>query len=464
MQFPYTKILSFLIYLLLVLSFLNAPIETTSPKSVTLICVQKDGKFGFVDDKGKAIIPCEFDNRSSFSEGWVALQKGKNWAYYDGNGKKVLDLKKRFTYCGQFHDGMALVSTLPTKKAPYISRAMQKNICGELQFINTRGEVLFKIKNKWNLNCYSHHRNGFSDGLLKIVKEKDPKTGALNFGYLDKEGILKIPFNFRTESNAKSNFREGLAVVGKRTYLQNVKKPIIKYGFINKKGDWQIPPIYRHVHPFNKGAAFVSGNLLNQYHVINKEGNRIFPPDVESFPRKMRDSLIAVSKVKRTERNSEIMGTRRWAIAKTDGTMITDFKFANLDPGKTATDLWRVSLPEDNKSIGYVNDQGEMVIPYQYSRGSSIFENGLAVVRMKEKKNGLAVVRMKEKKNVYGVINTKGEWIMPPDANARYQNIGCGVITNNTIKELNFYNKTGETINFEGYVVSGVYQQVFLNN
>ncbi len=28
-----------------------------------------------------------------------------------------------------------------------------------------------------------------------------------------------------------------------------------KWGYIDKKGDWIIEPIYDHVHPFNEGAS-----------------------------------------------------------------------------------------------------------------------------------------------------------------------------------------------------------------
>jgi hypothetical protein len=222
---------------------------------------------------------------------------------------------------------------------------------------------------------------------------------------------------------------------------------VIKYGFINKDGNWQIPPIYTMVYPFKHGVAMVKDTMPNSNlpaFLIDKEGNRIFPLDVETYPRKMRDSLIAVSKVERSEKGSEISGTRRHAIAKVDGTMITDFIFGDLDPGTASEDLWRASPPEDNKTIGYVNDKGEVVIPYQFSRGSLPFYNGLAIVRVKEGNHAQAV------------INTKGEFVMPPDSTANFQITG-GIILNN-VANGGKYNKNGQPINLESYTVRGPYQ------
>jgi hypothetical protein len=66
-------------------------------------------------------------------------------------------------------------------------------------------------------------RNGFSDGWLRIPKERNPSTFEIPFGYLDKTGQLKLPIKFRAESNASADFSEGLADLGKRTYLPNEK-------------------------------------------------------------------------------------------------------------------------------------------------------------------------------------------------------------------------------------------------
>ena len=423
---------------------------STSKTIVSLICVEKDGKYGFIDEMGSEVIPCKFDHPGTFSEGWVALKKGRSWCYYDANGSKVLDLKSRFTYCGKFSDGAAMVSTLPTKKAHFNSKTYWKNMSKELQYINRKGEVLFKIDNQWDISAESMRRYGFSDGLLHVRKEKDPISHAILFGFLDKRGQLVIPFKFRAVSNASETFSDGLADVGVREYLPNGEKPTIKYGYINKKGDWQIPPIYRIVQPFNSGAAFVGDTLPNQYCLIDKQGARIFPPQVESFPRKMKDSLVAVSIVQRSPRKSEIMGTRRWAIAKTDGTLITDFKFSSLDPGITSDDPWRASLPDDAKTIGYVNDAGKVVIPYQFAVSSRIFDHGLAIVKVKEENYP------------QGVINTKGKFVLPPTPNANYQIIG--LVTNNAITSSNYYNKDGRPVPLEGYMIRGSYQHLTISS
>lgn len=426
----------------------SAQSNSIQRESVSLVCVQKGEKYGFVDDLGVEIIPCEFDHPSTFSDEWVALKKGDNWAYYDANGNKILALKNRFTYCGDFHEGVAFVSSISSKGAVYPTKAYWKNISRELQYINKKGEVLFKIKNEWEYGYPSIDKEGFFDGWLKITMKPDPVKFERLISYLDKTGKLHLPFNFRDESNATETFSEGLADVGLRTYLPGEKKPVIKYGYINKDGNWQIPPIYTMVYPFKYGAAMVNDQMPNSNQpafLIDTLGNRIFPLDVETFPLKIRDNLIAVSKAERSvETGYEIMGTRRYALAKLNGTMITDFIFGALTPGETSQDLWNASLPEDPNSIGYVNDQGEVVIPYQFGWQSSIFRNGLAIVKIKNDKSSQAV------------INIKGEYVIPPKPEANFQIMG-GIILDNT-KDGKKYNRNGQTIPLEGYTLRGPYQ------
>ncbi|MDR3581344.1 MAG: WG repeat-containing protein [Oryzomonas sp.] len=47
-------------------------------------------KAGFIDDKGKFIIKPQFDDASQFSEGFAAVNVGKNRGYIDKNGIMVI--------------------------------------------------------------------------------------------------------------------------------------------------------------------------------------------------------------------------------------------------------------------------------------------------------------------------------------------------------------------------------------
>ena len=435
--------------------FMHSQKEALNKGYTSLLCVKKDGKFGFVNEIGKEVIQCKFDQPSVFSEGWAALKKGKNWSYYNAHGRKVLDLKKRYTYCGPFHDGAAFVTTVPTKDMLHNYAAFYEDLCQEIQFINTKGEVIFKVEDKWGINCSQIVRIGFSDGLLKVINEKsDPKM----IGYLDKSGQLKIPFKSLHQSMITDAFSDGLLVSGEKEYNKS-KKAEIKYGYIDQLGQWQIPPIYTKALPFNHGVAVVweeNPKRENSYktYLIDKEGKSVFPSDIRTSERLVRDSLLAVYRPKLNEDGVEVFGSygknRRYAIAKVDGSMVTDFIFAQLQPGKTSQDLWEAGLPE-NEAYGFVDDEGTVIIPYQFPSVWNSFEDGLAVVRVADKGKATAV------------INTKGEMVLPPDSIENYQ-ISGEVICPNDRGGFSYFNRFGEAINLKEYEHFGIYQHLSLPN
>ncbi|EAL5902254.1 TPA: WG repeat-containing protein [Campylobacter lari] len=72
------------------------------------ICkTRTNGKYGFMDDKGKVIIsPC-FDAVYDFSEGLALVELNNKYGYINKNGEIVIDLKFELAY--PFHKGYAKV-------------------------------------------------------------------------------------------------------------------------------------------------------------------------------------------------------------------------------------------------------------------------------------------------------------------------------------------------------------------
>lgn len=422
----------------------------------SLLCVKKNGKFGFVNEYGKEVIPCQFDFPSFFKEGLVSLKKGKNWAYYNARGEKVLDMKNRFTYCGEFHDGAAFVSSARLKKGilpNYV--AFYEDLCPTLQFINKQGELLFKTGKKWDFDCYPIPKQGYSSGMLKLKKKTED---GQRIGFIDKRGELKIPFEDYPRGVSTSDFKEGLSVRKETTVIS---KGVFstKMGYINQTGDWELPPIYRKVHPFNQGVAVVWESIPNEklaykHYLIDKSGKRVFPSGVETNNRRLRDTLVAVYKTRRNDKGREVFGSygqyRRYALAHIDGRMITDFKFAVLEAGETPNSLWTAALP-DSEDIGFIDDTGAVVIPYQYRRCKQDFQNGLAVVTLKDKE-GMAV------------INSNGDIVLPLAGKTNYHLQGNGGVIFVTDEDGNnsFYNKDGQVINLDGYEPYGLFHLLSL--
>lgn len=79
-----------------------------------------DGKYGFINEKGKEVVRADFDDAGDFREG-LALVKRKGESYYIDNKGNVAIGKSPFVrYLGSFGDGVALVRDENTNKYGFI--------------------------------------------------------------------------------------------------------------------------------------------------------------------------------------------------------------------------------------------------------------------------------------------------------------------------------------------------------
>ncbi len=114
--------------------------------------VQKDGKWGFVDETGQCVIPCQYDEVGDFSEGLAAVKdadhngKGEQWAYIDTKGEIRIDFypyeatEGRRVLAGEFHDGMAFVSR------------------GLYCIMDTKGEMIFSGDSRFFISVTEYNK------------------------------------------------------------------------------------------------------------------------------------------------------------------------------------------------------------------------------------------------------------------------------------------------------------------
>jgi hypothetical protein len=228
------------------------------------IMVLKNGKYGFIDDKGKIIIKPEYEkphpehnylnedggflnfNYKCFSEGLAVLKKKKLYGYVDKSGKTIIPFK--FDRAFGFSGGLAWVSV--------------KNKWG---MINTKGEIVIDCIYE-NPNYLSSKElealDGFHEELINVRKNN-------KYGFIDKSGKTVIPFNY----DEAYPFHKGIAPV----------KLNDKWGFVNKKGELVIPAIYDYVNNVGNNYHFPFENnfemaqLDDKWVAIDTKGKQILP-------------------------------------------------------------------------------------------------------------------------------------------------------------------------------------------
>ncbi|UZR93497.1 WG repeat-containing protein [Chondrinema litorale] len=72
-----------------------------------LTLVEKNGFYGFIDDKSKIVITLTFDDAQPFSEGLAAVKQGEKWGYINKKGNFVIE--PTYDIATSFNEGLAAV-------------------------------------------------------------------------------------------------------------------------------------------------------------------------------------------------------------------------------------------------------------------------------------------------------------------------------------------------------------------
>lgn len=205
-----------------------------------------NGKWGFVDENNKVVIPAIYEEVEDFYNGNTPVKKNGKWGIIDTKGNFII--QPRYNYLGYLNEG--LVPVLINGKWGCINKkneivikprfdcvwgcitegVLPAKLDGKFGFYDKKGDLLIKRQ-----FCQA---DGFSDGFAAVAPSSDKK-----FGYIDKTGKIVIKPQFKYASS----FVKGLAPVEKSD----------KTGFINKSGKFVVEPTFDIALPFNDGYSLV---------------------------------------------------------------------------------------------------------------------------------------------------------------------------------------------------------------
>ena len=217
-----------------------------------------------------------------FSDGLVAVMTGgkasNRYGYVNKEGVEVI--KAQYIDCGDFIDGAAWVIT-KKERAGFINKKgdwiinpdyyRAKDMDPVSGFARVRGKHGWKyinMKGEELQTVFGESSRNFSEGFC-AVKEDD------NWGYMDSSGDVVILPKFDEKGFSKVSkikitpldilnpnpatktkieyyktffgYNDGVKKFSNGVALVRVNG---KWGVINKKGEWLLPPIYEHLLPF----------------------------------------------------------------------------------------------------------------------------------------------------------------------------------------------------------------------
>jgi hypothetical protein len=189
-------------------------------------------KYGFIDHRGKLVIPTTFDGVGDFAESLAPVAMKGKWGYIDHAGKVVIPT--HFNLAESFSEGAA--------------RVILEGPCNYIGYgpcANSNPSIL---------------------GFPEYKSGRDSRYAACRYTFIDRQGIPLFPQKFLNAFD----FSEGLAAAGDGTY----------WGFIDKTGVFRIPPQFEYVGSFSEGLAKFRRNRKWGY--IDKAGRVVIPPWFEN--------------------------------------------------------------------------------------------------------------------------------------------------------------------------------------
>jgi hypothetical protein len=172
--------------------------------------IERNDKYGFINDKNEIIIKPQFDYIGNFSNEVCNVANVIDEIHFEMDNKKY------------FHVESSIIDSNGKMLFPFSKYLVINNFYDEVAF------------------CYN-----------PILKKH---------GVIDKKGKELIPFIFDTSEIEYSKFSNGLAKIKKND----------KYGFINKNNELVIPCIYDNASHFNEDFALAK--IKSKEFLINKNG------------------------------------------------------------------------------------------------------------------------------------------------------------------------------------------------
>jgi len=257
----------------------------------------RDGKVGFIDYRGREVIPPRFSNAggtAKFENGLAPVfEAGRGSGYIDSTGKFAIGPTEVWGWGRPFHEGIAGVLIW--------NRTGGRNRAG---WINREGKIVF--------SGMGEEGRYFSSGLMSMPGP----TGK--WGFVDKyfqfviqpqfdwafdfsEGLAEVTINHKSgfiDTSGKIvapikydmvwGFQNGLALVrrdiedGKFMTMEGEQpKYRYQYGFIDHQGNEVIPLQFEEATYFSEGFAMAVPSNFEKYGIIDQRGQFVHQPEFD---------------------------------------------------------------------------------------------------------------------------------------------------------------------------------------
>lgn len=287
------------------------------------------GKYGFINNKGKLVVPMEHDFINSYSEGLSVMTDG--WCHYryiDKEGKKVFSLWAH--HAGDFEGGMAKV-VLRHDSAGITQKTTDWVV--KINFLDHQGKLLIPARFD-SIGEYVYYG-------VRSVKKKG------KYGFLDTTGREVLPPVLDDIDYDSSFFWGNLRRVGRGG----------KFGFMNTyTGRLVVPIQYEGSLPNRDSVTWLK--LNGKWGYVSSSGQAVIPFGYDQVS-PFTEGLARVSKEGKFGHINQL------------GELVTPLQYDNVLPFRQGR-----ALVLKGDRCGFVDTQGWEVIPVVYTGAQRFFQNG----------------------------------------------------------------------------------------
>lgn len=245
----------------------SGPFEDLKPRSQELAPAKQNGKWGFIDNEGKWMIPPHYEDAGLFRGSLAPVKTSGRWGYINSTDEMripaIFDLAMEFWW-----EGKALVQINNTWYHLSLTGSLSSLPEGQTATL----PVPFPWQGRWGFLWSAgnpaippiyERAQPFAEGLAAVRRE-----GL--YGYIDTTGKTVIPFDYY----AAQGFAEGLAPVRAGAGWQ----------YIDSDGEIVIAPLPFFCGRFSEGRAFFR-NSSYIYGYLDRSGREVIPAQFrDAFP------------------------------------------------------------------------------------------------------------------------------------------------------------------------------------
>ena len=285
-------------------SLIGCTNQQTPETDATKLYPAKDSigeSWGFINEKGKFVIPSSFNMASVFSCGYARVVMNDGYKFINKKGTVCSTLS--FDNASDFYYGYSTIMLdgdygLLDKNMNMVIQPQFKSLglMGDNGLIAAKREYdsnyeYMDVNENTKIPPMFDYADAFKDGIA-IVKVSG-KYGAINpSGDFAIQPTYKYPLenlgngliSYRSDDFKLGILNKQGEVVVASEYVQfgQVGEGLIPFmsksdwGYMNTKGEIVIPAMYSNAKPFNEGYAWVKQSTFGNYYCINTDAQVVF--------------------------------------------------------------------------------------------------------------------------------------------------------------------------------------------